>query len=97
MRLEEEAEEIRKNAKKGVKLNNAMEEPLAKTEEELVSHMTAIGNAVGVCKSYHTEFYDLVLVYLLSSTWNICHHFRPVRSGGSLAPNVLARVLIGLS
>ncbi len=51
-RLEEEEEAFRKIAKKGVKFNNALEEPLAQTVGELLAHMQAMGNAVGVSREY---------------------------------------------
>jgi hypothetical protein len=51
-RLEEEEEATRQIANKGIKFNTALEEPLAQTVEALVAHVTAMGNAVGVCKEY---------------------------------------------
>jgi hypothetical protein len=51
-RLEEEEEAFRKIAKKGVKFNNALKEPLAQTVGEFLAHMKAMGNAVGLSKDY---------------------------------------------
>jgi hypothetical protein len=51
-RLEEEEEATRKIANKGIKFNAALEEPLAQTVGAFLAHMTAIGNAVRVCKDY---------------------------------------------
>ncbi len=38
--------------KQNVKFNNALEETLAPTVGDLLAHMKAMGNAVGVCKKY---------------------------------------------
>jgi hypothetical protein len=51
-RKEEEAAALRKITQKSVKFNNALEEPLATTIGDLLAHMSAMGNAVGVCKEY---------------------------------------------
>jgi hypothetical protein len=51
-RVEDEEEAMRKIAKKGVKFNNALEEPLAQTVGDLLAHMKAMGNAIGVSKEY---------------------------------------------
>jgi hypothetical protein len=51
-RLEEQEAETRKIQKKGVKFNKYMEEPLAATIGDLLAHMTAMNNAVGVSKDY---------------------------------------------
>jgi hypothetical protein len=51
-RKQEEEAAMRKIAKKGVKFNNALEEPLAPTIGDLLAQMKAMGNAVGVCKEY---------------------------------------------
>ncbi len=49
-RKEEEAATMRKIAKKAVSFNNALEEPLASRIGDLLAHLKAMGNAVGVCK-----------------------------------------------
>ena len=49
---EEIAAETRRIQKKRVKFNSNMEEPLVATVADLMAHMSAIGNAVGVCKNY---------------------------------------------
>ena len=51
-RLEEEEEATRKITNKGIKVNAALEEPLAPTVGSLLAHMTAMDKAVGVCKEY---------------------------------------------
>ena len=51
-RLEEEEAATRKIAKKAVKFNNALEEPLAATVGDMLAHLKAMGNAVGVSKDY---------------------------------------------
>ena len=51
-RKEEEEAALRKITKKSVKFNNALEEPLATTIGDLLAQMSAMGNAVGVCKEY---------------------------------------------
>ncbi len=51
-RLEEQEAETRKIQKKGGKFNKNMEEPLAGTIGDLLAHMTAMNNAVGVSKDY---------------------------------------------
>ncbi len=51
-RIEEEEEAARKLASKGVKFNNALEEALASTIGDLLAHMAAMGNAVGISKDY---------------------------------------------
>jgi hypothetical protein len=51
-RKEEEEAETRKIQKKGVKFNKNMEEPLAATVGDLLAHMKAMDNAVGVSKEY---------------------------------------------
>jgi hypothetical protein len=51
-RKEEEEAAMRKITKKAVKFNNALEETLAATVGDLMAHLTAMGNAVGVCKEY---------------------------------------------
>ena len=49
---EDMAAETRRMQKKGAKFNNNCEEPLAVTVADLMAHMLAMGNAVGVCKDY---------------------------------------------
>jgi hypothetical protein len=49
---EEIAAETRRIQKKGVKFNTNMEEPLASTVADLMAPMSAMENAVGVCKNY---------------------------------------------
>ena len=51
-RLEEEEEAGRKLASKGVKFNNALEEPLASTIGDLLAQLASMGNAVGISKGY---------------------------------------------
>jgi hypothetical protein len=51
-RKEEEEAETRKIHKKGVKFNKNMEEPLAATIGDLLAHMKAMDNGVGVSKDY---------------------------------------------
>ena len=51
-RKEEEEAETRKIQKKGIKFNKNMEEPLAATIGDLLAHMKAMNNAVGVSKEY---------------------------------------------
>jgi hypothetical protein len=51
-RVEEEEEAARKLTSKGVKFNNALEEPLAPTVGDLLAQLTAMGNAVGISKDY---------------------------------------------
>ena len=51
-RLQEEEEATRKIAKRGIKFNNALEEPLASTPGDLIANMKAMGNAVGISKDY---------------------------------------------
>ena len=51
-RTDEEAAEKRKMQKKGVKFNKNLEEPLAPTIGDLLAHMKAMDNAVGVSKDY---------------------------------------------
>ena len=51
-RIDEEEEAARKLAKKGVKFNNALEEPLAPTIGDLLANIAAMGNAVGISKDY---------------------------------------------
>jgi hypothetical protein len=61
-RKEEEAAAMRKIAKKGVKFNKALEEPLAPTIGALLAQMEAMGNAVGVCKDYLKRQYNARLM-----------------------------------
>ena len=49
---EELAAETRRIQKKGVKFNSNLEEPLAATIGDLMAHLQAMGNAVGVSKDY---------------------------------------------
>jgi hypothetical protein len=42
----------RKIAKKAVKFNNALEKPLAATVGDMLAHLKAMGNGVGVSKDY---------------------------------------------
>ena len=49
---EEMAAETRRIQKKGVKFNTNLEEPLAPTIGDLMAHLQAMGNAVGVSKDY---------------------------------------------
>jgi hypothetical protein len=49
---EEIAAETRRIQKKGVKFNKNMEEPLACSIGDLMAHLKAMGNAVGVSKDY---------------------------------------------
>ena len=51
-RIEEEESATRKIAKKAVKFNNALEEPLAATVGDMLAHLKAMGNGVGVSKDY---------------------------------------------
>jgi hypothetical protein len=51
-RKEEEEAETRKIRRKGEKFNKNMEEPLAATIGDLLAHMNAMENAVGVTKEY---------------------------------------------
>ncbi len=51
-REEEEEAETRKIKRKGEKFNKNMEEPLAATIGDLLAHMNAMENAVGVSKEY---------------------------------------------
>jgi hypothetical protein len=51
-RKEDEEAAMRKIAKKANKFNNALEEPLAASIGDLLAHMKAMGNAVGVSKDY---------------------------------------------
>jgi hypothetical protein len=51
-RINEEEAEKRKMQKKGAKFNKNMEEPLAPTIGDLVAHLKAMDNAVGVSKDY---------------------------------------------
>ena len=46
------AAETRRIQKKGVKFNANLEEPLAPTIGDLMAHLQAMGNAVGVSKDY---------------------------------------------
>jgi hypothetical protein len=43
---------------KGVTFNINMEEPLARTEDELKEHMLMLGNAIGTCKAYLKRQFD---------------------------------------
>ncbi len=49
-RKEEKEAATRKIAKKAVKFNNALEEPLAPTVGDMLAHLKALGNGVGVSK-----------------------------------------------
>jgi hypothetical protein len=51
-RVEEEEAATRKIAKKAVKFNNALEEPLAAKMGEMLAHLKEMGNGVGVSKDY---------------------------------------------
>ncbi len=51
-RKEEEEAATRKVAKKAVKFNNALKEPLAPTVGDVLAHLKALGNGVGVSKDY---------------------------------------------
>ena len=51
-RIEEEESATRKIAKKAVKFNNALEEPLAATVGDMLAQLKAMGNGVGVSKDY---------------------------------------------
>ncbi len=51
-RKEEEEAATQKIAKKAVKFNNALEEPLAPTVGDTLAHLKALGNGVGVSKDY---------------------------------------------
>jgi hypothetical protein len=51
-RLNEEEAEKRKMQRKGAKFNKNMEEPLAATIGDLLAHLKAMDNAVGVSKDY---------------------------------------------
>ena len=51
-RINEEEAEKRKMQRKGAKFNKNMEEPLAPTIGDLVAHLKAMDNAVGVSKDY---------------------------------------------
>ena len=51
-RKEEEEAETRKIHKKGIKFNKNMEEPLAATIGDLLAHMNAMNNAIGVSRDY---------------------------------------------
>ncbi len=51
-RVEEEEAATRKIVKKAVKFNNALEEPLAATMGEMLAHLKAMCNGVGVSKDY---------------------------------------------
>jgi hypothetical protein len=57
-RKEEEAAAMRKIAKKAVSFNNALEEPLASSIGDLLAHLKAMGNAVGVSKQYLKRQYN---------------------------------------
>jgi hypothetical protein len=57
-RMEEEAAAMRKSAKKAVSFNNALEEPLASSIGDLLAHLKAMGNAVGVSKQYLKRQYN---------------------------------------
>ncbi len=59
---EDEAAALRKITKKSVKFNNALEEPLAPTIDALQTEMSAMGNAVGVCKDYLKRQYNARLM-----------------------------------
>ena len=61
-RLEDKEAAIRKIAKKGIKFNNALEEPLAATVGDLVAHLNSMGNAVGVSKEYLKRQYNARLL-----------------------------------
>jgi hypothetical protein len=50
-RLDDEEAATRKMAKKGIKFNNALEEPLAATVGDLEAHLQSMGNAVGCRKN----------------------------------------------
>jgi hypothetical protein len=49
--------------KKAVKFNNALEEPLATSIGNLLAHMKAMGNAVGVSKDYLKRQYNARLIH----------------------------------
>ncbi len=49
-RLNEEETEKRKMHRKGAKFNKKMEEPLAPTIGDLLAHLKAMDNAIGVSK-----------------------------------------------
>jgi hypothetical protein len=51
-RKEEEEAETRKIQEKGIKFKKNMEEPLAATVGNLLAHLNAMENAVGVSKEY---------------------------------------------
>jgi len=51
-RLNEEEAEKRKMQRKGAKFNKNMEEPLATTIGDLLAHLKAMDNAIGVSKDY---------------------------------------------
>jgi hypothetical protein len=51
-RIEEEESATRKIEKKAVKFNTALEEPLAATVGDILAHLKAMGNGVGVSKDY---------------------------------------------
>jgi hypothetical protein len=51
-RLNEEEAEKRKMQRKGAKFNKNMEEPLATTIGDLLTHLKAMDNAIGVSKDY---------------------------------------------
>ncbi len=51
-RLNEEEAEKRKMQRKGAKFNKNMEEPLASTIGDLLAHLKAMDNAIGVSKHY---------------------------------------------
>ena len=53
---------MRKITKKAVKFNNALEETLAPSVKDLLAHMKAMGNAVGVCKEYLKRQFNARLV-----------------------------------
>ncbi len=55
---EEEEEATRKIAKKAMKFNTAMEEPLVQTVGSLLAHLKAMDNAVGVSKDYLKRQYN---------------------------------------
>jgi hypothetical protein len=78
-RKEEEEAEMRKIHKKGVKFNKFMEEPLAATIGDLVAHMNAMDNAIGVSKEYLKRQFNARLMRAENDDFNypsIGDHFR---------------------
>jgi hypothetical protein len=63
-RLDDDEAATRKMAKKGIKFNNALEEPLAATvgDLDLEAHLQSMGNAVGVSKEYLKRQYHARLL-----------------------------------